>query len=34
MKYDWSNLKKLYLSYCSVGDEGALSLSTQEWPNL
>lgn len=34
MAHDWTNLKKLYLSYCHIGDEGALEISKQDFPHL
>ncbi len=27
MEGNWQNLKKLYLSFCHVGDEGAIAIS-------
>ena len=34
MKYDWSNLKKIFLSGCSISDEGLELLCVSDWPNL
>jgi hypothetical protein len=34
MEGDWKNLKKLFLSFCHVGDEGAIAISKVDWPNI